>query len=134
MKYFIIVILFHFNCIFCFAQLEVRKIDGAELYEAPTYYEVIFKTTQEDFVSFYLEKAPPAGEDHLIVLKKYIFQLFKQPEQKDFLLQFDDFSLYLVYEDKRVCIEVWEARERSRAYSYAEYLQLFGISNIKRTF
>ena len=60
-------------------------------------------------------------------------------EQKDFLLQFDDFSLYLVYEDKRVCIEVWEAhdsdsRERSRAYSYAEYLQLFGISNIKRTF
>ena len=98
-----------------------------------------FLKLHKKILFFYLEKAPPAGEDHLIVLKKYIFQLFKQPEQKDFLLQFDDFSLYLVYEDKRVCIEVWEAhdsdsRERSRAYSYAEYLQLFGISPVKRTF
>ena len=70
---------------------------------------------------------------------RYIFQLFEQPEQKDFLLQFDSFSLYLVYEDKKVCVEVWEAHDsdlqkRSSAYSYAEYLQLFGISNIKRTF
>ena len=139
MKSNIAVILLHFFCIFCFAQQEVRKIDGAELYEAPSYYEVIFKTTQEDFVSFYLEKAPLADEDELSVLKTYIFQLFEWPEQKDFLLQFDDFSLYLVYEDKKISIEVWKAhdrdlRKRSRAYSYAEYLQLFGISNIKRSF
>lgn len=139
MKYFIVVILFHFNCIFCFAQLEVSKIEGTELFERPTYYELIFKTVQEDFISFYLEKAPPADEDELSVLKTYIFKLFEQPEQKDFLLQFDDFSLYLVYDDKKICIEVWKAhdsdlRKRSSAYSYAEYLQLFGISPVKRTF
>lgn len=139
MKVYLAVTLFHFFCIFCFAQQEVRKIDGAELYEAPTYYEVILKTTQEDFVSFYLEKALPADEDELSVLKTYIFKLFEQPEKRDFLLQFDDFSLYLVYEDNKVCIEIWQthdsdSRERSRTYSYAEYLQLFGINNIKRTF
>ena len=139
MKSYIAVILFHFFCIFCFAQQEVRKIEGAELYEEPTYYEIIFKTAQEDFISFYLEKAPPADEDQLSVLKTYIFKLFEQPEQKDFLLQFDDFSLYLVYEDKKVCIEIWEThdsdlRKRSCAYSYAEYLQLFGLSPVKRTF
>ena len=69
----------------------------------------------------------------------YLQYVFEQSKQKDFLLQFDDFSLYLVYENQKIFIEVWEAhdsdlRERSRAYSYAEYLQLFGISNIKRTF
>ncbi|WP_121667543.1 hypothetical protein [Mesonia aquimarina] len=59
--------------------------------------------------------------------------------RKSFLLQLEDDSLYLVYRKDKVRIEIWAKhdsnnRKFSQWYSYAEYLQLFGLAPNKNSF
>ncbi|WP_121667541.1 hypothetical protein [Mesonia aquimarina] len=120
-------------------QQTIGKIEGAEVFETKKHYELIFKNKAiNKYTSAYLTKNGKK-ENAYTVLKRYVFSLFDNPTIKSYLLQLEDDSLYLVYKDKKVRIEIWRNhnsnnRKSSQWYSYAEYLQLFGITLDKNTF
>ena len=101
------------------------------------YYEIIFKTPEEDYSSFYIENS--SSLDGYDILKKYIYQLFKSKVKDGYLLQFVEDSVLLKYKDNKVEIEVWrehygDIRINSKAYTLKEYLLLFGLSQTKNSF
>jgi len=120
-----------------FSQKVIGEIDGIQILGDDDYYEIIFKTPEEAYSSFYIENnSSPNGYD---VLKKYIFQLFKSKVKEGYLLQFIEDSVLLKYKDNKVELEVWkendgDIRINSKAYTLKDYLLLFGLSPTKNSF
>lgn len=119
-------------------QTSIGKTEGAEIIQNEDFYEVIFKTTDNKFSSFYIRRGEE-GRDGLTALKRYVFLLFKNQQEDDFLLQFVDDSVLLIYRDKKVQMVRWkghysEKRECSQWYSFSSYMDLFGLAQKKGTF
>ncbi len=121
-----------------FAQEPIGKIEGVEILQYEDKYEIIFKTQKGHFTSIYIDKNP-IGEDSYEVLKKYIILLFKNKEENDYLLQFKDDSVLLIYKDNKLMIEKWEnhyseKRSSSLWYTFKDFFQLFGLTENKISF
>ena len=135
-KSLLIIFLISINSVL-FSQKVISEIDGIQILGDDDYYEIIFKTAEEGYTSFYIENNSSSnGYD---ILKKYIFQLFKSKEKDGYLLQFVEDSVLLKYNDNKVKLEVWrehygDARISSKAYTLKEYLLLFGLSPTKNSF
>lgn len=120
-----------------FSQKVIGEIDGIQILGDDDYYEIIFKTPEEDYLSFYIENS--SSLDGYDIFKKYIFQLFKSKEKDGYLLQFVEDSVLLKYKDNKVELEVWrghdgDTRINSKAYTLKDYLLLFGLSPTKNSF
>ena len=135
-KSLLIIFLLSFNSIL-FSQKVIGEIDGIQILGNDNYYEIIFKTPEEGYSSFYIENNSSSnGYD---ILKKYIFQLFKSKEKDGYLLQFVEDSVLLKYNDNKVELEIWrehdgDIRINSKAYTLKDYLLLFGLSPTKNSF
>jgi|GEM_PF-4085416 len=135
-KSLLIIFILSFNSIL-FSQNVIGEIDDIEILGDDDYYEIIFKTKEEGYTSFYIENNSSSnGYD---ILKKYIFQLFKSKEKDGYLLQFVEDSVLLKYKDNKVELEVWrghdgDTRINSKLYTLKEYLLLFGLSQTKNSF
>ena len=103
--------LFVFFSLPIFSQQVIGEIAQAQILEDSTYYKVIFKNNSNEYSSFYIQKDSIEDNKGLTILKKHIFLLFKEPEKKDFLLQFVENSIFLVYKDKKVKMEVWKGHD-----------------------
>ncbi|MBW2962912.1 hypothetical protein [Mesonia aestuariivivens] len=115
------------------------KTQNAEISKSKEHYEVIFKTKEGKFSSFYIQNTATDNDDGFLALKKAVFTLFKNPNKKDYLLQFLEDSVFLVYKDSKVKMEVWKGhdsdrREASLWLSYKAYLKLFGLVPQKNNF
>ena len=78
-------------------------------------------------------------ENAFTALKKYVFLLFDKPTKKSYLLQLEDHSLYLVYRENKVRMEIWAKHDSNKLkssqwFTYAEYLHLFGLAPNKNSF
>ena len=125
--------LFVFFSLPIFSQQVIGEVAQAQILKDSSYYEVIFKNNSNEYSSFYIQKDPNKGTKGLTILKKHIFHLFKEPKKKDFLLQFVEDSVFLVYKDKKIKMEVWKGhdsdhRETSAWLSYTDYLHLFSVT------
>lgn len=134
-KTFIFFFLLSYNLL---SQTSIGKTEGAEIIQNENYYEVIFKTVDNKFSSFYIRREVE-GKDGLGELKKYVLLLFKNHQENDFLLQFVDDSVLLIYKNEKVQMIKWkdhysEKRECSQWFSFLDYLELFGLAPKKGTF
>lgn len=128
-------LLVSFNTI---GQTSIGRTEGAEIIQNEDYYEIILKTTDNQFSSFYI-KRKEENNDGLDALKKYVFLLFKNQKESDFLLKFVDDSVLLTYKDGKVQMVKWqghysERRECSQWFSFSNYLELFGLAQKKSAF
>ncbi|MBB4119907.1 hypothetical protein GGR32_002219 [Mesonia hippocampi] len=120
------------------AQESSKGIEGVEILNYEKNYQVIFKTQQGGFSSFYLNKNLEQINEYQI-FKKYIFLTFNLEKNKGYLLQFEDNSIFIIYKDKRVKFELWrehnsDKRETSLWYSISDYLKLFNLLPKKNSF
>ncbi|WP_019038348.1 hypothetical protein [Psychroflexus tropicus] len=111
----------------------IGKIEGAQLLEHQEFYELIIKGDSGDYTSLYINKPSIDKTRFMSKFKKHVFRLFSEEEKNDFLLQFSNDSVYLIYENGKVKMEIWEKhnsdnRKSSRWFDYSEYLKLFGLT------
>ncbi|PZW42734.1 hypothetical protein LX95_01051 [Mesonia algae] len=69
------------------------EIQYAEISKSKEHYEVIFKTKEGKFSSFYIQNTSTINVGFL-AFKKAIFTLFKNPNKKDYLLPFIEDSVF----------------------------------------
>jgi len=115
----------------------IDKTQNAEILKSKEHYEVIFKTKEGKFSSFYIPN-DPAYNGGFLAFKKTVFALFRQLSKKDYLLQFIEDSVFLVYKDGKLKMEVWKGHDSDRReaflwLSYTDCLQLFSIASQKNT-
>ena len=131
-------ILLFFN-LSIFSQEIIGKNDQVQIFEDSLYYEVIFKNTSETYSSFYIHKNSLEDRKGIDILKKYILLLFEEPNRKDFLLQYGEDSVFLVYKEKMVKMEIWKRHDSDRVeasdyLTYTDYLSLLTRSPEEKKF
>lgn len=112
-----------------FGQALIGQTEGANITLEDKHYEVIFQTVENRYASFYMSINDNI-EDDFSALKKYVFLLF-QNKKGDFLLQFKDDSVFLIYKNKKVQMVIWryhngDERFSSKWFTYIQCLDLFG--------
>ena len=122
-----------------FSQEIIGKNDQVQIFEDSLYYEVIFKNTSETYSSFYIHKNSLEDRKGIDILKKYILLLFEEPNRKDFLLQYGEDSVFLVYKEKMVKMEIWKRHDSDRVeasdyLTYTDYLSLLTRSPEEKKF
>ncbi len=127
-KILIIIFLFGFNS---FSQTVIGKTEGANIVLEDSRYMVTFQSNDGKYVSFYMPRSKNVDEDGLFALKKYVYLLFDK--KGDYLLQFEEDSIFLVYENNQVQMIIWrnhdsDNRTRSKGYTLLQFQELFGDS------
>lgn len=135
-KFFILLLLLGFTAQ---SQELIGKIEGGEVFEAKEHYELIFKNKANNKYAYTYLTKNGKKENAYTVLKKFVFSLFNNPTKESFLLQLEDDSLYLVYKEDKVRMEIWtnhdsNKRKSSKWYTFIEYTQLFGLAPKKNSF
>jgi hypothetical protein len=120
-----------------FAQKTIGKTEGAEILENDNHYEIIFKTSEENYSSFYIDK--DSSKIGIEVLKKYFFLLFSNKEKNSYLLQFKNDSVLLTNKDNKVRLEKWKNHNSDKSvtsqwFTFKDYLNLFKLNVNKNSF
>lgn len=132
-----LVFIFFLFSMFMSAQTVIGKVNGASVTLEDARYEVIFQSEEDNnYMSFYMNQGE-GNEDGLTALKTYVFKLFEE-QAGDYLLQFVDDSVLLVYKNNKVQMVLWkqhngDQRYASKWFAKTDYLVLFGeISKIQK--
>lgn len=126
-KIIIIIFLFGFNS---FSQTVIGKTEGANIVLEDSRYMVTFQSNDGKYVSFYMPQSKNVDEDGLFALKKYVYLLFDN-KKGDYLLQFEDDSVFLVYEAEKIKMELWRRHNsdnkiNSISFTSVQFQHLFG--------
>lgn len=130
MKY--IVFIFLLFPVLSMSQIEISKTEGANIVLKDSRYVVTFGSFQGKYVSFYMPQSKNVEEDGLSALKKYVYLLFEN-KQGDYLLQYEEDSIFSIYENGKVSMELWRKHDsankiRSIGFTLEQFQELFGDS------